>query len=198
MEKHFYFFRHGETSWNRELRVQGSVDKELNEEGKSQAEALSNILVSKNIEVIYSSHLRRAKETAEIVAKKCEVDIIERVDLRECHFGDIEGMLYQEVKDKYGEDLWQRFRRSNPMSNETHYPNAESPSRVFKRVSDCLHEILDSKETTIGISTHGAVLRNFIHPLTDESHWPLPIPNCAIFHLKYFDNKWHYIGTIEE
>jgi broad specificity phosphatase PhoE len=66
----FLLARHGETEWNREERYQGHADPPLNATGRAQAEELANSLVEEQVEAIYSSDLRRAAETAEIVGAR--------------------------------------------------------------------------------------------------------------------------------
>ena len=66
--KRLYLIRHGETDWNTENRIQGSTDKSLNAVGLRQADALRRYLADAPIELIASSHLRRAAQTADAVA----------------------------------------------------------------------------------------------------------------------------------
>ena len=198
MKKTFYFFRHGQTPWNDQFRLQGSLDISLNEKGRDQAKDLSERLLSRGIEIIYTSDLSRAFETATIVSHKLKVNTVKKSALRECHFGDVEGAHFDEVKQKYGLETWESFRVSNPKHNQAHFPNAESPSEVYKRVNHCIDQIINEDYSCVGISTHGAVLRNFIHPLIDSSHWPIPIPNCGVFHLEYENGNWNYLGPIQE
>ena len=75
MRKEFYVFRHGETELNRQKRWQGSgMDYELNESGRQQAEELAQKLAGKGLEIIFSSPLKRALQTAETVAAACAGD----------------------------------------------------------------------------------------------------------------------------
>ena len=198
MIKDFYIFRHGETFWNQQHKLQGSTDIELNDNGRNQAHDLSERLTGKGIEVIYSSHLKRAFETAQIVSEKIGVAVHQEQQLREASFGDVEGCTFDDVIEKYGKDLWESFRISNPIHNQGHFPNAESPASVYSRVRGCLEKLIDHKYKVIGISTHGAVIRNFIHPLIEEDLWPLPIPNCGIFHVRFEKGDWNYLGLIED
>ena len=64
------FVRHGVTAWNKEGRAQGSSDIPLDEEGIEMAEHVANRLATESWDVIYTSHLLRAKKTAEIIAEK--------------------------------------------------------------------------------------------------------------------------------
>ena len=66
----FLIARHGETEWNREERYQGHADPPLNETGRAQAEQLAEQPAGDSIDAVYSSDLRRASETAEIVGAR--------------------------------------------------------------------------------------------------------------------------------
>ena len=71
MRKDFYIFRHGETDYNAQKRWQGQgIDIDLNKTGLKQAEDLAEKMQHLGLEIIYSSPLKRARQTAEFVAKK--------------------------------------------------------------------------------------------------------------------------------
>jgi broad specificity phosphatase PhoE len=82
--------RHGETDWNRDGRWQGGSDTRLNDLGREQARALAERLDG-SIDVLYSSDLARARETAEIVAAKLGLEVHVDPRLRERSFGSWEG-----------------------------------------------------------------------------------------------------------
>ncbi|KAI3452049.1 hypothetical protein Pfo_008714 [Paulownia fortunei] len=66
--------RHGETEWNTDRRIQGQLDVDLNDVGRQQAFAVAKRLSKEpKISAVYSSDLKRAFDTAEIIAKSCEV-----------------------------------------------------------------------------------------------------------------------------
>ena len=97
-----YIFRHGQTDGNVRNIVQGAgVDIELNETGRRQAERLAAELKGEGLDVIYASPMKRADETARIVAAAAGVPVIPMPGLEEVHFGEAEGMLSDEAKDKY-------------------------------------------------------------------------------------------------
>jgi 2,3-bisphosphoglycerate-dependent phosphoglycerate mutase len=93
--------RHGETDWNRELRIQGSSDTALNETGRRQAHALSSELSDVELDAVYASDLRRARETAEIVAAGRGLDVRIDEDLRERGFGSWEGLTRAEIAERF-------------------------------------------------------------------------------------------------
>jgi alpha-ribazole phosphatase len=93
--------RHGETEYNREWRYQGRTDLGLNQAGRRQAERLRQRLSREPIEVIYASNLKRAAETAEIVARGRGLRAELRGNLAEIDFGAFEGLTYAEIVERY-------------------------------------------------------------------------------------------------
>lgn len=89
--------RHGETDWNRDLRFQGHADEPLNALGREQARALGDELRSEGLVVVYSSDLRRASETAEIVAGILELPVTLDARLREIDVGSWQGRTRSEL-----------------------------------------------------------------------------------------------------
>ena len=89
--------RHGETDWNRELRIQGSSDIDLNELGLKQAHALAQELEHVELDAIYASDLSRARATAEAVAASHGLEVHLDPRLRERAFGSWEGLTREDV-----------------------------------------------------------------------------------------------------
>ena len=110
-----YFTRHGETDWNLLKKIQGKQDTELNATGIMQAEQLGdNLLLGKyNFTKIYSSTQKRARRTAEIVAEKLNMDFETLEGLEEMNLGLWEGLSWNEVKERFPEELksWLTNRR---------------------------------------------------------------------------------------
>jgi 2,3-bisphosphoglycerate-dependent phosphoglycerate mutase len=105
--------RHGETAWNVDTRIQGSLDIGLNERGRAQAERLGAALQGEPITAIYSSDLWRAYDTALAISKATGVNIITDVGLRERGFGVFEGKTYAEIGERWPE-MALRWRRRDP------------------------------------------------------------------------------------
>jgi broad specificity phosphatase PhoE len=95
--------RHGETEWNRLGRWQGHADPPLNEAGRRQAATLAEQLAGDGIAAIYSSDLRRASETARIVADRLGLEVTEERELREIDVGSWSGLTRDEVRERYPE-----------------------------------------------------------------------------------------------
>jgi len=100
--------RHGKTDWNRELRIQGgSSDTPLNAEGRQQAENMALRLSQRSIKAIYSSPLKRALETAEIIARHCNIEMVVEKSLKEIEAGKLEGVTSAELGVRFSELLTQ-------------------------------------------------------------------------------------------
>ena len=91
--------RHGETDWNNQRRWQGHADQPLNDIGREQARALAETLAGRAIDVVYSSDLVRAHETALIVAERLGLPVQVDVGLREVDVGDWSGRAHSEVEE---------------------------------------------------------------------------------------------------
>ena len=91
--------RHGETDWNRELRIQGSSDIELNELGRRQAHLLAQELTDVELDAIYASDLRRARATAAAVAAAHGLEVRLDPRLRERSFGSWEGLTREDIAE---------------------------------------------------------------------------------------------------
>lgn len=90
--------RHGQTAWNAAQRAQGHCDTELDDIGRAQAQRLIGALQPIGIERILSSDLKRSVQTVEPFASSEGIKITKTADLRERHFGDLEGLPYEEVR----------------------------------------------------------------------------------------------------
>ena len=76
MKKEFFLFRHGQTQWNLEKRCQGHTDIPLNETGLQEAREMAGKFSGINLEVIYSSDLKRAFQTAEILSYEKRIPLL--------------------------------------------------------------------------------------------------------------------------
>lgn len=85
-----FLFRHGETDWNREGRLQGHTDTPLNATGLTQAQALAESLRPHRLDAVVSSDLKRAQTTAQIVAEALRVPLFTEAGLRETDVGAAE------------------------------------------------------------------------------------------------------------
>ncbi len=97
--------RHAETEWNRVGRCQGFADVELCDSGKRQVEELAKSLKDESISAVYSSDLKRAIDTAKAIAEYHGLSVEFDPDLREMNQGELEGLTFVEIREKYAELL---------------------------------------------------------------------------------------------
>ena len=93
--------RHGETEWNAEGRIQGHTDIGLSERGEEQARSLGQRLADRQIDVAYSSDLKRTSETAKLALDGRDITLNETPRLREYHKGIFEGMTLPEIQKEF-------------------------------------------------------------------------------------------------
>jgi broad specificity phosphatase PhoE len=181
--------RHGETDWNRDGRWQGHSDTSLNERGREQAHELANGLTDE-IDVMYSSDLARASETAEIVADRLGLDVRLDPRLRERGFGSWEGLTRAEIEQRDGEALarWQ--------AGEGHGAHDAEPFETFEeRMRHFLEDVLERhRGERILVIAHGGSIR-VIHALATgldyvRDHGSIPaVANCAVARYAARDGK---------
>ncbi len=149
--------RHGETPWNRNLRVQGHMDIPLSEVGQNQSRLLARALAEREqIDAIYSSDLVRAHDTARPTADAIGVPIVLTPALRERCFGDYEGMTFAQVGEAWPEQS-ERWRKRDP--EWTPPGGGESLSQLHARLKLTVDEIAARHVGQhIALFTHGGVL----------------------------------------
>ena len=140
--------RHGETLFNRERKVQGIADIELNDTGLRQAHQLALSLKDHEIHQIYSSPLRRAYQTAEAINQFHDVPIHRRSGLMEMDVGDFEGLSFQELRANE-KDFLQRWIADPAM---TKMPNGESIIELQERAWNAIGDIILEAENALVVS----------------------------------------------
>ncbi|KAK9157364.1 hypothetical protein Scep_003938 [Stephania cephalantha] len=183
--------RHGETTWNALGRIQGQLESELNEIGWKQAEAIAERL-SKELKpaAIYSSDLMRAKNTAEMIAKRCHIDeVIVVTELKERHVGSLQGYVWGEIKEKEPEACNAFFSTQN----DVEIPGGgESFDQLCERSVAALEEIASRhKGERVIVVTHGGVLRAVYMSLTQEPTAG-KIMNGSLNVLHLSEKKWQF------
>lgn len=161
IKSNWFLVRHGETDWNKIERIQGYSDTHLNETGIAQAEATADSLMDKHIDLIVSSDLARAKETAEIIAKSTGAEVVFDEALREMNYGSLEGMFIPEVNKKYGGFLERPYKELG----------GEVFEEVEERAMKALHKYRkDHEHKNVVIVSHGALLGLVIKNIRKIDH----------------------------
>lgn len=182
--------RHGQTEWNREERFRGRARLDLNQTGLRQAQALAERVASLHPNSLYSSPLKRAWRTAEIISKRLDLTPLPAEGLTDIDYGDWEGLSPGEAEAKYPE-LYALWRQS---PQKVTFPGGESLAAVEKRAATLLENLVKQHpEQTIGLVSHKVVCQVLIcHNLgLDLSHlWQIEQDVAAI---NFFTDRGNYL-----
>jgi glucosyl-3-phosphoglycerate phosphatase len=182
-------WRHGETDYNAALRMQGQLDSQLTSKGLGQARRASVLLADLAPDVLLTSDLSRATDTAAVLAAETGLPL--RVDkrLRETHLGRWQGMTHAEVEAicPGGIQIW----RANP---ECAPPDGETRVQVATRAAQVVGELDAAGHGTAVLCSHGGLISG-LTPLLLElpvARWPVfgGISNCHWTVLARRDSNW--------
>ena len=171
------FARHGETDDNvPPPRVQGWIDTPLNDRGRAQARELADAVRERELTVVHSSHLARARETAEIVAGELGLEVIVDERLAESRRGSWEGRLLEEIEREEPE-RWAAWRRGG---GDFRFPGGESLAEHAERVTAALEEVRRGPLPALCVC-HGGTIRcafALTNPRGLDSFHELDVPNA--------------------
>lgn len=175
--------RHGQTDMNVEGIYFGWLDPSLNSRGKEQGEKAKEIIKNISYDKIYSSDLKRAKETAEII-NYLNKEIILDKRLRELNFGIFEGLSYKEIKNRYPKECeesekdWKNFN----------FINGESPKNIQKRAIEFV-ESLDLSVDNMVVTHWGVIncILSWYFSNELESYWKYSVENGGICIIEFVD-----------
>jgi broad specificity phosphatase PhoE len=162
-----WLVRHGQTDWNVEQRFQGHLDVPLNEMGIQQAEEAAKRLADKTFDALFSSDLLRTRQTAEIVARQFNLPVQFDQRLREINHGVWQGLLREDVKQKYPTEF--AARKTNPVY--AHAPQGESVNDVAVRMASIADELSQRYPNgNVLVISHGMAIATLV---CQASHLPL-------------------------
>jgi alpha-ribazole phosphatase len=172
--------RHGITEFNSTRRFAGYSDVEMSAVGLRQVGKLRDRLAGEKIDVVYSSDLKRAMVTAEVICSGRQVDIVTCPELREVNYGEVEGLTYPEIRQRYPEvaELVANF------TLRLNFPGGESFEEFIERVSkfaDRLNRHAPSE--TVLVVSHSGPLRTLVCALMGIDHtcwWQLRFDNASL------------------
>lgn len=153
------FVRHAEAEGNTSRHFHGWTDSSITERGHLQAKKVAEALADVDIDIIYSSSLKRTMQTASYIAEVKKLPVTQSDHLKEIHGGDWENQTWTELERRWPEayETWDNSPHEHQM------PNGESMKEFQKRVLD---EVMLIIEQNIGknicIVTHGTVIRALI------------------------------------
>jgi broad specificity phosphatase PhoE len=172
--------RHGQTDWNIQFLLQGVTDIPMNETGLLQAKSASKAIVSTEWDLILTSPLSRARQTAEIVAATGGFPDIEVEELLlERSFGEAEGLSHEQWKDRY--------------KNLDEIPGGESVSALTTRSQLLLDTILEryAGKSILAVS-HGAFIRKVLEA-GSQGEFPREgerLGNASLNIVEHFESRW--------
>lgn len=150
----FILVRHGQTEWNRVERFRGRADLSLNETGIRQAEAAAARLKGQQVAVIYSSPLKRALQTADIIARELKLPVQFLEGLIDIDFGSFQGLSAEEARKKDNKLLTMWLEQPHLVR----FPNGESLDIVRQRVLKAVDELAAKhKDQTVILVSHKVV-----------------------------------------
>ena len=185
--------RHGESIGNQKSIYLGHLDWDLTEKGRAQAEATAELLKNEKIDVVYSSDLLRAYNTAKPIADSRGLEVLTSEKLREVHAGLWQGMYYKDIKERFPEswEIWKNDRLNGRCDG------GESEQEVFLRVKSEIDRIIEeNKGKTILIATHSnpiIVMLSHYNGLKTGKMTFHTISNASISIIDYDENG---VGTI--
>ena len=170
-----YFVRHGQTDWNKIGKIQGHIDIELNDKGREQARIVKEKLQNIKFDKVFSSPLKRAKETASII---CSQEIVLDNRLMERYNGELEGKIKNEI------NIFPDF--NDP--NDTRF-SIEPLNAFIDRINSFLEEMVQKyKDKNILVVTHAGVclyVRCYFEGLPDgDLYENYKSKNCEVLSYK--------------
>jgi probable phosphoglycerate mutase len=177
--------RHGETTWNFEMRFQGQQNSPLTAVGTAQAEAVAAYLRADKPTALYSSDLLRTLQTAQPIALATGLTIIQEPALRERNLGIFEGLTRQEA------ELHHAPHYARYLARELDYviPSGESLAQLNQRSTEIMQKLaLRHPGERVAIVSHGALLTSFLRQIITLPHQlpsHSPVPNGSISRILY-------------
>tara|TARA_Y100001935_G_scaffold96579_1_gene80339 strand:- start:91 stop:801 length:711 start_codon:yes stop_codon:yes gene_type:complete len=216
---HLILVRHGQSVWNLENRFTGWVDVELSKNGREEASKAGKLIKNLKIDfgMFYTSYLKRANETLNIILKEINVEnnqVVKAWELNERHYGNLTGLNKDEMKKKLSEEKVHQLRRSwdippeklekdspyHPLNNIIYkdipknlIPDTESLKDTYDRVIPYYKNyIMENIKNNVLISAHGNSIRalcKFLFNLDNKDISKLEIPTGNPLILKFENGK---------
>ena len=187
-----YFFRHGQTEWNRDKIVQGHTAVKLTEKGIKQAQRLAKAVEDVKFDRMIASDLYRTRQTAAIVfGEGANIEYDERV--RELNNTPVAGRTRDDLIAEYGE----KFIYASKTLDYSYF-GGESDKELIARVGSFLDYLAEDTESeTVGVVTHGgvihAVVANVLCIQDTMRMDSFGVGNCTITVVDYKDGRWKLI-----
>jgi broad specificity phosphatase PhoE len=184
---HLMLVRHGETDWNAQRRYQGQSDVPLSVLGRRQAELVAGRLAGKEINAMYASDLKRALDTARVIAEKSGLKVFPEPRLRELKFGVLEGLTFDEAQERYPDMIaaW--------LDDFNRPPDGAETIDLFNTRCVSLLDDLKGKhdEQVVLLVAHGGSLSEILRVvlgLSRKKRWYLEMENASLTEVLVAEN----------
>lgn len=190
-----HFIRHGITQGNIESRYMGMTDCDLCEQGIEEIKKLTEDYEYPNVGKVYTSPLKRCKQTAKIIYPFMELNDVR--ELREYNFGDFEGKTIDELaeNEQYTEWITSGLQKSPPNGEKL----GDFAKRVMDGVTYVINDMLKNKLSQVAVVTHGGVLMNILTavgiPKRAPAEWS--VGNGKGYTLIFDAAMWDNFGVME-
>jgi broad specificity phosphatase PhoE len=189
--------RHGQSTWNREHRIQGQLDPPLSSEGRHQAERVGRRLAGRKFAGFYSSDLKRAFETSQAIQAAIGHEARPMPGLREIYLGEWEGLRTDDLAERFPE-AWSRWTEEPDWDL---VPGGEGAALFETRVAAALDEILERhSHGDVVVVTHGGVIQIALHRVVGRPSrglFPFKIQNASISVIEKRDGRM-IIGSVND
>jgi Fructose-2,6-bisphosphatase len=172
--------RHGQSTWNQERRIQGQLDPPLSDEGRRQAAQLGRRLAGRKFAGFYSSDLKRATETAQLVGESLGIDPLPMAELREIYLGQWEGLRTEDLATRFPE-AWASWTEEPDWDL---VPGGEGSAAFEARVGATLDTLFNRHtQGDVLLVTHGGVIQIALHNVVGRPGrgiFPFRIQNASV------------------
>lgn len=184
-----FLVRHGQSTWNHERRIQGQLDPPLSDEGRRQATQLGLRLAGRTFAGLYTSDLKRAAETAQLVGEAVRIDPTPMAELREIYLGQWEGLRTEELSTRFPE-AWAGWTEE---PNWDLVPGGERSAAFEARVARALDQLFERHpQGDVLVVTHGGVIQIALHHVVGRPGrgiFPFRIQNASLSVLERRDGR---------
>lgn len=187
-ESLLYLLRHGETDSNVAGRFAGWSDDPLNEKGRAQCEAAAERLAGEEVRRVFSSPVRRAAETAEILAERLEATVRTVHDLHELEIGPWKGLTRREVEGKFPDAFREWRERPEAMTLDGRERLEGVRDRALRGLNQIGRSLIDEDGEVAAVVTHLAVIRVLWLTAGDRplsAYHEVRGPHCGLFPLRW-------------
>jgi broad specificity phosphatase PhoE len=174
--------RHGQTDWNVRGLLQGHSDIPLNEVGEDQARRAAEHYQFLQISKLFSSDLQRARQTAEGLGLAWGLAVEGLPEFREVHLGQAEGMNRDDMASRFGAEFVKCWSSTNPRDFHHRFPEGESKMEAAQRFLFTIKSwetSLVNSDASVGIVSHGLILKTLVSLFQDTSRNPFWIQNLS-------------------